>query len=136
MSPEDYEFVCQYAIDDRGGINGRATETIYGSLPYNGNTYIIQGNCYLNGTGSYTWGGTIQTGSSTTTSGTKTVCLGIMAYQGMTVIANDTSTRSGGAGNNWFTGQPFGSFNGLCSYHTFTYYSIINTNDGNSITVR
>lgn len=136
LSPEDYEFVQAYAIANQDGIEAHSkNDTIYASRYYNGHTYELSGNCWLNGMGVYTWGGTLQTGSATTTSGTKTVYLGIVAFQGVNVIANQTVPRSGGAGSYWFTGEPFGSFSGAASSHYFTYYSTIATNDGNSITV-
>lgn len=135
LSPEDYEFVQMHA-NPFNATQSRLADTIYTTRYYNGHTYVLQGNCEVRGTGIYTWGGTLQTGSSTTTSLEKTVVLGIVAYSGATVIANQSDSRSGGYGSYWFTGEPFGSFNGITTYYNFTYYSKINTNDGNNITVQ
>lgn len=89
LTPSDAEFIDIYC-------NGKARQSweLSGYREWGGNAYHVNGNYWLTNTWSseYTFGGTVQGGSSTTTCSSITTYYSIMAYA-LTGLVTKSSTK-------------------------------------------
>lgn len=134
LSPSDSEFIDTYFNGAR-----RQSGTLSGYREWGGNAYHVNGNYYLNNTWNdeYTFGGTVQGGSSTTVCSYINTYYSIMAY-GLTgfsyeVIYKDTLSKSC-KNVSWCTHEYHGRFFGALATQTIACWAEFSV-AGGSITV-